>query len=93
MANNIPNPWGPPRYPRYVPPLESTDAENYYYTKQINEKTPLVVVLAGGEEVEGALEWYDRRCFTLHCPDGRHLLIYKHAVDYICKKEMKKGNL
>ncbi len=43
-------------------PTEQTNAENFYYQKQMQTKTPMVVVLRDGEEVHGYIEWYDKSC-------------------------------
>ncbi len=64
---------------------EQTHAENYYYQKQIQGKTPVVVVLKDGEEVEGFIEWYDRSCIKLNRGTAPHLLLYKPAIRYIYK--------
>ena len=37
---------------KQVPP-EQTNAESYYYLKQMAAKTPMVVVLTDGEKIEG----------------------------------------
>jgi hypothetical protein len=42
--------------PRKVAPPEQTNAENFYYQKQMQSKTPMVIVLADGEEVRGVIE-------------------------------------
>lgn len=64
---------------------EQTHAENYYYQKQIQGKTAVVVVLKDGEQVQGIIEWYDRTCLKLSRNGGPHLLIYKPAIRYIYK--------
>ncbi len=64
---------------------EQTHAENYYYQKQIQSKTMLVVVLKDGEQLQGLIEWYDRTCIKLIRNGGSHLLIYKPAIRYIYK--------
>ncbi|MFQ5767110.1 MAG: hypothetical protein ACE5ID_03895 [Acidobacteriota bacterium] len=69
-----------------VPP-ESTNAEAFYYVKQINAGTELVVHLDGGEEVQGTLEWYDRAALMLKRQDAPDLLLMKHAIRYIRKNE------
>jgi hypothetical protein len=46
---------------RSAPP-ESTNAEAFYYLKQMNGQTPMVVVLNDGEELRGHIEWYDKAC-------------------------------
>lgn len=68
-----------------VPP-EQTNAENYYYLKQMAARTPLVVKLVDGEEIHGWLEWYDKDCIKIHRHTGPNLLIPKHSVKYIYKE-------
>src|SRR5215475_6891633 len=41
-------------------PNDQTNAENFYYLKQIQNKTPMVVVLQDGEMIKGSIEWYDK---------------------------------
>ncbi len=64
---------------------EQTHAENYYYQKQIQSKTLVVVVLKDGEQVQGLIEWYDRTCIKLIRNGSPHLLVYKPAIRYIYK--------
>jgi host factor-I protein len=70
--------------PRRNGPSEQTHAENYYYQKQIQGKTVMVVVLKDGEQVQGLIEWYDRNCLKLS-RNGGDLLIYKPSIRYIYK--------
>jgi len=67
-------------------PPEQTNAENYYYLKQMGAKTPVVVVLNDGEEIKGWIEWYDKNCIKVHRNSEANLLIYKHAIKYIVKE-------
>ena len=66
-------------------PPDDTNAENFYYVKQMQSKTPLVVVLHDGEELHGTLEWYDKGCLKLTREEGPNLLVYKSAIKYIYK--------
>ena len=66
------------------PPFD-TFAENYYYLKQMNKKTPVAVVFADGERVEGYIEWYDRNCIKVNRDDAPNLLVYKRNIKYILK--------
>lgn len=68
-------------------PHEQTNAENYYYVKQMQAKTPMVVVLGDGEELHGVVEWYDRSCIKLNRDEAPNLLIYKHNIKYLYKEE------
>ncbi len=70
---------------KQVPP-EQTNAENFYYLKQMGTKTPVVVVLLDSEEVHGWIEWYDKECIKVHRHNEANLLIYKHAIKYILKE-------
>ena len=38
-----------------TPPPEQTHAENFYYQKQMQTKTPMVLVLHDGEQVHGVI--------------------------------------
>lgn len=71
--------------PRRNGPAEQTHAENYYYQKQIQAKTVMVIVLKDGEQVQGLLEWYDRTCLKITRNGGGSLLIYKPSIRYIYK--------
>lgn len=68
-------------------PQEHTNAENYYYVKQMQARTPMVVVLTDGEVVRGVVEWYDRNCIKVNRDDAPNLLIYKACIKYIYKQE------
>lgn len=69
-----------------VPP-EQTHAESFYYKKQMDNKTKMVLVLQDGEELRGTIEWYDRNCIKLHRASGPNLLVLKHNVKYIYKSD------
>ena len=47
-------------------PPETTNAENFYYQKQMQSKTPMVIVLRDGEQVHGVIEWYDKHCLKVN---------------------------
>jgi sRNA-binding regulator protein Hfq len=68
-------------------PAEQTHAENFYYQKQMQSKTPMVVVTREGEELHGVIEWYDKHCIKLNRSSGQsNLLIYKAAIRYMFKE-------
>jgi host factor-I protein len=67
-------------------PTEQTNAENFYYQKQMQTKTPMVVVLRDGEEVHGYIEWYDKQCIKLNRAGSPNLMIYKPAIKYMFKE-------
>ena len=69
-------------------PPEQTNAENFYYQKQMQSRTPMVIVLRDGEEVRGIIEWYDKTCIKIVREDGGpNLMIYKPAIKYMFKEE------
>ncbi len=80
------------RYPtrtfaqRKQTPAEQTNAESYYYLKQMAAKTPMVVVLTDGELVRGWIEWYDKHCLKVNRERGPNLLIPKASIKYLYKE-------
>jgi len=67
-------------------PAEQTNAENFYYQKQMQSKTPMVVVLRDGEEIRGVIEWYDKACIKLNRNGAPNLMIYKPSIKYLYKE-------
>ena|SRR6201997_3362540 len=68
-------------------PPDQTNAENFYYQKQMQARTPMVIVLRDGEEVHGVIEWYDRNCIKVNRESGEpNLMIYKPAIKYMYKE-------
>jgi host factor-I protein len=66
-------------------PPDQTNAEQFYYSKQMQGKTPMVVLLTDGEQLEGIIEWYDRDCLKLNREGAPNLLLYKHSIKYMYK--------
>lgn len=66
-------------------PQEQTNAEAFYYSKQMSARTPMVVVLLDGEVLHGVIEWYDRDCVKVNRSDGPNLLVPKHSIKYMYK--------
>jgi host factor-I protein len=69
---------------KVVPP-DQTNAENFYYMKQMQAKTPMVVVLKDGEVLEGIIEWYDKTCLKFNRESAPNLLLYKANIKYMYK--------
>ena len=68
-------------------PAEQTHAENFYYQKQMQSKTAMVVVTRDGEQLRGIIEWYDKNCIKLNRASGEsNLLIYKSSIRYMFKE-------
>jgi sRNA-binding regulator protein Hfq len=76
---------------RKTPPPEQTHAENFYYQKQMQSKTPMVIVLQDGEQVHGIIEWYDRSCIKITRGGQSNLLIYKPSIKYMYKESEANG--
>jgi sRNA-binding regulator protein Hfq len=73
-------------------PPEQTNAEEFYYLKQMAARTPMVVVLTNGEELRGWIEWYDKGALKLNRSAGPNLLIPKHNIRYLFKEEeLRRG--
>jgi len=73
-------------------PPDQTNAENFYYVKQMQARTPVVVVLDQGETIRGVIEWYDKNCIKVHRASEPNLLIMKSCIRYMYKDgESKNG--
>lgn len=66
-------------------PPETTHAENFYWVKQMQSRTPMVIVLDNGEQLHGTIEWYDRDCIKLTRQGSPNLLIFKRVIKYLYK--------
>lgn len=72
-------------------PAEQTNAENFYYLKQMQNKTPMIVVLNDGTELSGWIEWYDKSCIKLNRKSAPNLLLFKHSIKFMFKEEELHG--
>lgn len=73
------------------PPPAETHAELYYYKKQIDAHTPMVIVLQDDEEIEGTIEWYDKGALKVNRKNAPNLLLLKHNIKYMFKVEERDG--
>jgi sRNA-binding regulator protein Hfq len=76
---------GSPR--RKIAPPEQTNAESFYYLKQMQSKTPMVIVLQNDEKLRGVIEWYDKHCLKINRVKEPNVLVPKHNIKYIYKQE------
>jgi sRNA-binding regulator protein Hfq len=74
-----------------VAPPEQTHAETFYYQKQMQTKTPMVMVLQDDEEIHGVIEWYDKYCLKVNRTGEPNLLIYKPSIKYMYKESEADG--
>jgi hypothetical protein len=70
-----------------IPPPTETNAEIFYYKKQIDAHTMMVIVLLDGEEIEGTIEWYDRGALKVNRKSAPNLLILKRNMKYMYKAD------
>jgi host factor-I protein len=84
-AASAPQGLGSPR--RKIAPPEQTNAESFYYLKQMQSKTPVVIVLQNDEKLRGTIEWYDKHCLKINRIKEPNLLVPKHNIKYIYKQE------
>jgi sRNA-binding regulator protein Hfq len=71
---------------RKASPPEQTNAENFYYQKQMQSKTPMVIVLRDGEQLHGTIEWYDKSCIKINRNGAANLMVYKPSIKYMYKE-------
>jgi host factor-I protein len=76
----------PPAANKKPVPPEQTNAENFYYMKQMQAKTQMVVVLKDGEVINGVIEWYDKTCLKINREGAPNLLLYKSNIKYMYKE-------
>ena len=76
---------------RKATPTEQTNAENFYYVKQMQNRTPMVIVLKDDEQLHGIIEWYDKNCIKINRTSGPNLLVLKHNIKYMYKAD-ENGN-
>lgn len=72
---------------RKIPPPTETNAEIFYYKKQIDSRTLMVFILQDGEEIEGTIEWYDLHALKINRTDAPNIMLFKHNIKYMYKAE------
>ena len=73
-------------------PPEVTHAENFYWVKQMQGRTPMTVVMDTGETLHGIVEWYDRDCIKLTREGAPNLMIFKRHIRYVHKDDEEGGS-
>jgi len=64
-------------------PSEQTFEEVRYLKHLIEQKAPVCVKLADGEEVRGVIEYYDQRFIRITRNGAPNLFIFKHEIKYL----------
>ena len=77
--------------PKKPIPPDQTNAENFYYLKQMNARTPMVIVMNDGETIRCWIEWYDKNCLKVNRDRGPNLLIPKSSIKYLFKQAEEEG--
>lgn len=72
---------------RKAPPPTETYAETYYYKKQMDSRTDMIIILQDGEEITGKIEWYDLGAIKIDRADEPKILLLKHNIKYMYKAE------
>jgi host factor-I protein len=82
----------PPKLYRQRKPIppEQTNAESFYYLKQMTNKTRMVIMLKDGEEIRGIIEWYDKNALKVHRQDEPNILLLKDNIKYMYKENEDK---
>jgi sRNA-binding regulator protein Hfq len=73
-----------------IPP-EQTNAESFYYLKQMTNQTRMVIMLKDGEQIRGTIEWYDKSALKVHRTDGPNILLLKDTIKYMYKEDEDKS--
>jgi len=84
-AASLPQGTSSPR--RKIAPPEQTNAESFYYLKQMQSKTPMVIVLQDDEKLRGVIEWYDKHCLKINRVKEPNVLVPKHNIKYLYKAD------
>jgi len=71
--------------PKKITPPDQTNAENFYYLKQMQSKTSMTIVLKDGEVLKGVIEWYDKGCLKVNRENEPNLLVFKSNIKYMYK--------
>jgi sRNA-binding regulator protein Hfq len=76
---------------RMSTPQKETNAEVYYYQKQIHNKTPMVVCLEDGQQLRGIITGYDKDSIKMDRKAEPSLLVFKRCIRYMYKQDEEKS--
>lgn len=77
-------------YKKKPPPPRDTNAETFYYKKQIDARVKMIFVLQDGEEISGVIDWYDQDALKINRENAPKILLLKHNIKYMFKAEELK---
>ncbi len=72
-------------------PQKETNAEVYYYQKQIHNKTPMVMCLEDGQLLRGIITGYDKDSIRMDRGNKPSLLLFKRGIRYMYKQDEEKS--
>jgi sRNA-binding regulator protein Hfq len=75
----------PPQSAQKKSPPQDTNAEIFYYKKQIEGHVPMVIILQDGEKILGTIEWYDRHALKVNRENEPNIVLLKHNIKYMYK--------
>src|SRR5262249_24117228 len=73
-----------------IPP-EQTNAESFYYLKQMTNKPRMAIHLKDGEQVRRVIEWYDRHALKVHRVGEPDILVLKDTIKYRYRENEEEG--
>ena len=68
-----------------TPPGESTGEELRFLQTTKDSRASVVIVLTGGDEFDGVIEYFDRDMIKLTRPDGPNIFIRKTDIRYLAE--------
>lgn len=68
---------------RRVPPSDATGREAEFFRRRVGSGNAVVIHLANGEIVRGAIERFDRDMITVGRDEGSDLVLRKRDIRYI----------
>ena len=81
---------GPEKGDAEIPPDE-TGAEQFFYRKHMQRRTPMVMVMVSGEKHRGWIEWYDEDVLKMHSFTESNLFVRKEEIKYIYRNQDEEG--
>lgn len=74
-------------------PPDGTGAEQFFYRKHMQRRTPMVMVMVGGAKHRGWIEWYDQDVLKLHSCTESNLFIRKDQIKYVYRNQDEEGEV
>lgn len=72
-------------------PPDETGAEQFFYRKHMQRRTPMVMVMISGEKHRGWIEWYDQDVLKMHSFTESNLFVRKEEIKYMYRNQDEEG--